>query len=48
VKTRTKELYRAKEFASLAGVTVRALHRYDQLGLLLQRDTEKLQNHNLL
>jgi hypothetical protein len=23
---RTKELYRAKEFANLAGVTVRALH----------------------
>jgi DNA-binding transcriptional MerR regulator len=34
VKTGTKELYRAKEFASLAGVTVRALHHYDQLGLL--------------
>jgi MerR family transcriptional regulator, thiopeptide resistance regulator len=30
----TKELYRAKEFAHLAGVTVRALHHYDRLGLL--------------
>jgi MerR family transcriptional regulator, thiopeptide resistance regulator len=34
VKTGTKELYRSKEFASLAGVTVRALHHYDRLGLL--------------
>ncbi len=34
VKTGTKELFRAKEFASLAGVTVRALHHYDRLGLL--------------
>jgi len=34
VKIGTKELYRAKEFASLAGVTVRALHHYDRLGLL--------------
>ena len=30
----TKELYRAQEFAKLAGVTVRALHHYDRLGLL--------------
>jgi DNA-binding transcriptional MerR regulator len=30
----TKELYQASEFAKLAGVTVRALHHYDQLGLL--------------
>lgn len=30
----TKELYQAKEFANLAGVTVRALHHYDRLGLL--------------
>jgi MerR family transcriptional regulator, thiopeptide resistance regulator len=29
--------YRAREFASLAGVTVRALHHYDQLGLLRPR-----------
>lgn len=27
-------LYRVKEFAELAGVTVRALHHYDRLGLL--------------
>jgi DNA-binding transcriptional MerR regulator len=30
----TQEVYRAKEFATLAGVTVRALHHYDRLGLL--------------
>jgi MerR family transcriptional regulator, thiopeptide resistance regulator len=34
VRTGTKEVYRAKEFASLADVTVRALHHYDRLGLL--------------
>lgn len=34
MKAGTKELYHAKEFASLAGVTVRALHHYDRLGLL--------------
>lgn len=28
------ELYQAHEFAELAGVTVRALHHYDRLGLL--------------
>src|SRR5690349_393512 len=27
-------MYRVQEFAGLAGVTVRALHHYDQLGLL--------------
>src|SRR5947207_15711345 len=27
-------LYRASEFAELAGVTVRTLHHYDRLGLL--------------
>jgi DNA-binding transcriptional MerR regulator len=37
VKAGTKELYRAKEFASLAGVSVRALHHYDRLGLLRPR-----------
>lgn len=30
----TKVLYQASEFAELAGVTVRALHHYDRLGLL--------------
>jgi len=30
----TKKLYRIKEFADLAGVTVRALHYYDRIGLL--------------
>ena len=34
MKTETKELYRAKEFAAIAGVTVRALHHYDRLELL--------------
>ncbi len=29
-----KQLYRINEFAELAGVTVRALHHYDRLGLL--------------
>jgi MerR family transcriptional regulator, thiopeptide resistance regulator len=29
--------YRVQEFAALAGVTVRALHHYDQLGLLRPR-----------
>lgn len=33
MKTGTK-LYHAREFAKLAGVTVRALHHYDRLGLL--------------
>ena len=32
---REKErLYRASEFAALAGVTVRTLHHYDRAGLL--------------
>jgi MerR family transcriptional regulator, thiopeptide resistance regulator len=31
--------YRIQEFARLAGVTVRALHHYDQLGLLKPRRT---------
>jgi len=34
VKTGTKETYQVLEFAKLAGVTVRALHHYDRLGLL--------------
>jgi len=34
VNTGTKDLYQASEFAKLAGVTVRALHHYDRLGLL--------------
>ena len=34
MKTGAKEIYRAKEFANLAGVTVRALHHHDRLGLL--------------
>jgi len=34
VKPGTKETYRVLEFAKLAGVTVRALHHYDRLGLL--------------
>ena len=31
--------YRTREFAELAGVTVRALHHYDRLGLLKPRRT---------
>jgi MerR family transcriptional regulator, thiopeptide resistance regulator len=34
VNSANTELFRAKEFAALAGVTVRALHHYDRLGLL--------------
>jgi len=30
----TPNVYRIQEFASIAGVTVRALHHYDRLGLL--------------
>ena len=37
VKTGTKDVLRAKEFANLAGVTVRALHHYDRLGPLRPR-----------
>src|SRR5580698_9818014 len=33
-------MFRAKQFADLAGVTVRALHHYDRLGLLRPRRTE--------
>jgi DNA-binding transcriptional MerR regulator len=32
--------YKIQEFAALAGVTVRALHHYDRLGLLKPRRTE--------
>lgn len=32
--TRNADVYRIREFATLAGVTVRALHHYDRLGLL--------------
>ena len=34
MKLGAKELYHTREFAKLAGVTVRALHHYDRLGLL--------------
>ncbi len=34
MKAGTSKLYRAQEFAELAGVTVRTLHHYDRLGLL--------------
>jgi len=33
------QAYRVKEFAELAGITVRALHHYDRLGLLKPRRT---------
>jgi len=31
---RRPRVYRIREFAAMAGVTVRALHHYDRLGLL--------------
>jgi MerR family transcriptional regulator, thiopeptide resistance regulator len=34
MKLGTTRLYKAQEFAELAGVTVRTLHHYDKLGLL--------------
>ncbi|MDQ6929509.1 MAG: MerR family transcriptional regulator [Candidatus Eremiobacteraeota bacterium] len=34
MQRKTDELYQAGEFAQLAGVTVRTLHHYDELGLL--------------
>jgi DNA-binding transcriptional MerR regulator len=34
-----RAVYRVREFAELAGVTVRALHHYDRLGLLRPRRT---------
>lgn len=34
MKAATKHLYQASEFARVAGVTVRALHHYDRIGLL--------------
>jgi DNA-binding transcriptional MerR regulator len=34
VRNGTTRMYRAQEFADLAGVTVRTLHHYDRLGLL--------------
>lgn len=40
MKEDANRLYRAQEFAELAGVTVRTLHHYDQLGLLKPRRSE--------
>jgi len=37
VKEDANRAYRVQEFAALAGVTVRTLHHYDQLGLLRPR-----------
>jgi DNA-binding transcriptional MerR regulator len=34
------KVYRVQDFAKLAGVTVRALHHYDRLGLLRPNRTE--------
>lgn len=34
MKLDAKEMFKTQEFAKLAGVTVRALHHYDRLGLL--------------
>jgi DNA-binding transcriptional MerR regulator len=39
-RSRLSKLYRVHEFARLAGVTVRALHHYDRLGLLKPRRTD--------
>jgi len=36
----TERTYRIREFATLAGVTVRTLHHYDRLGLLKPRRTQ--------
>jgi len=38
VEDKTNELYQVQEFAKLAGVTVRALHHYDRLGLLKPKE----------
>jgi MerR family transcriptional regulator, thiopeptide resistance regulator len=35
-----KRIYRIREFAQLAGVTIKALRHYDRLGLLRARRTE--------
>lgn len=35
----TNTTYHAREFAEIAGVTVRALHHYDRIGLLKPRRT---------
>jgi MerR family transcriptional regulator, thiopeptide resistance regulator len=37
VRSASKQTYRIKEFAALTGVSVRALHHYDRLGLLKAR-----------
>src|SRR6185295_10972626 len=34
LKQKAKDVFRIQEFAKLAGVTVRALHHYDRVGLL--------------
>src|SRR5438874_12763563 len=34
MKDTNEKLFKAREFATLTGVTVRALHHYDRLGLL--------------
>jgi DNA-binding transcriptional MerR regulator len=39
MSAQAKATYRAREFADHAGVTVRALHHYDQLGLLKAKRT---------
>lgn len=36
----TQRSFKAREFAELAGVTVRALHHYDRIGLLRPRRTQ--------
>jgi MerR family transcriptional regulator, thiopeptide resistance regulator len=41
VKVVTQHLYQASKFAKLAGVSVRALHHYDRLGLLRPRQRSR-------
>jgi DNA-binding transcriptional MerR regulator len=40
MKQKGETLYQANDFAELTGVTVRALHHYDELGLLKPRRSE--------
>lgn len=40
MKERNKAMYQARQFANLAGVTVRTLHHYDRMGLLRPRRSQ--------
>jgi DNA-binding transcriptional MerR regulator len=41
VEAQTKQLLKTREFAQLAGVTVRTLHHYDRLGLLMPKQRSR-------